>query len=246
MALQIVIPDYGTAIKRIARMVGHPVPADPAGSIDSAILQMGEAINVGLSELLGLYAWQDLQQRHTISVQQDTPGQKEKAYPLPEDYYRLISQTEWSSGSMTPATGPISPQAWQAAMAQNTIQTSLYWQIRNDKIWFLSPPSTPTDFSFMYISRAQVIDADDPTMLKNVAEKNGDQFLLDGFVVTLFGRAKYLEWKGFDASAATRDFWTAYSSRTGGDKSAPVLNLSGPRGVPLIGSHSLPSSGYGG
>lgn len=246
MAYRIFVPNYGEAIKQIARMVGHPIPADPAGSSDPAVLQMGAAINVGLGELVAMHEWQDLTKQGTTSVIQDAPGQKEKSFPLPEDYHRLVSQTEWSSGSMLPAFGPISSQAWISYVVRNyAMQLTLYWQIRNDKIWFLNPPAAAVNFEFMYISNAQVVDADDSTLLKNIAEKNGDKFLLDGFVVALFGRLKYLEWKGFDASAAARDFWTAYGSRTGSDKGAPVLSLSRTYGTPLIGHHSLPDTGYG-
>lgn len=246
MSFHIVVPAYSDAIKQIARMVGHPIPADPAGSTDPAVLQMGAAINVCLTELLALHEWQDLTQRGTISVFQDSPEQKEKSFALPEDYYRLISQTEWGTSSMLPAYGPISNQAWISYVVRNyAMQLTLYWQIRNDRIWFLNPPVVPVNFEFMYLSKAQVIDADDTTKLKNVAEKNGDKFLLDGFLITLFGRMKYLEWKGFDASAASRDFWTAYASRVGADKSAPVLSLNRRFGEPLIGHHSLPDTGYG-
>ena len=247
MPFQLTVPTYGDAVKAIARMVGHPVPVDPAGSTDRAVLQMGAAVNIALGEMLALYEWQDLVYRASISVVQDAPGQKEKGFDLPEDYYRLVSQTEWSQQMMLPALGPVSFQAWQSYVVRNfTMQLTLYWQIRNDKIWFLNPPATPMLFEFMYVSRAQVIDADDPTILKNVAEKNGDKFFLDGFMITLLGRVKYLEWKGFDASAAMRDFLTVFSSRTGADKSAPVLSLSRRQGFPMITPlTSVPDTGFG-
>ena len=247
MPFNITVPTYGEAIKQIARMVGHPVPLDPAGSTDPAVLQMGAAINIALGEMLALYEWQDLIYRATIDVIQDSPDQKEKAFDLPEDYYRLRSQSEWSNASMLPALGPVSSQAWQGYIVRNfAMHLTLYWQIRNDKIWFLNPPAETAVFEFMYLSRAQVKDADDPTMLKNLADKNGDTFFLDGFTIMLLGRAKYLEWKGFDASAAMRDFLTVFSSRTGGDKSAPVLNLSRRQGFPMINPMtSVPDTGYG-
>lgn len=244
MPFDIVQLTYGEAIKRIARMVGHPVPTDPAGSIDPAVAQMGEAINVAMEELLGLHEWQDLTQQGSISVVQDTPGQQQKSYDLPEDFYRIISQSEWTQSM--PANGPISAQHWQAGMSSVVVNSfGLSWQIRADKIWFFTPPATPTPFDFMYISLAQVIDGDDSTLLKNVANKNSDKFMLNPSVVMLLGRVKYLEWKGFDASGAMRDFLMQYNSKTGADKSAPVLNIAGPTRLRLIGERDVPETGFG-
>lgn len=247
MPVQITVPTYGAAIKLITQMVGHPSPTDPAGSIDPAVQQMAAAINVALGELLTMHEWQDLQIRATLSVVQDAPGQKEKALDLPEDFYRFIDQTQWSTGSMLPAIGPVSAQAWQAFVVRNYLNPlSLSWQVREDKLWVLDPPPVANTFSYMYLSRAQVIDADDPTLLKNVADKNGDRFKLDGFVIALFGRAKYMEWKGFDASAAMKDFLAVFNSRAGADKGAPVLSISRQFNYPFIDPRwSVPDTGYG-
>lgn len=247
MPYQISIPSYGEAIKEIARMVGHPVPVDPAGSADAAVQQMGSAINVALTEMLTMHEWQDLTERATIPVIQDSIGQKEKAFSLPEDFYRFIDQSQWSGSTMMPATGPVSNQAWQAYITRSYAgPLTLYWQMRGDRVWFLDPPPATTDFSFMYLSLAQVIDADNPLLLKNRASKNGDTFKLDGFMIALFGRAKYLEWKGFDGAAAMRDFLAVFNSRAGGDTGAPILSLSRQMSFPLIDPMtSVPDTGYG-
>lgn len=247
MPLQITDFDYGTAIKFIAQMVGHPIPTDPAGSLDPAVQQMGLAVNHGLGELLAMKDWQDLTESGTIPIVASFAGEKEKSFPLPVDYVRFIDQTQWSPQSFLPAPGPISPQGWMQAMIQSVVPAMyLYWQIRQDKLFILAPPfPTPVDFNFYYLSRAQVIDQDDPTILKNIASKNGDKFKLDGYLIMLMGRMKYLEWKGFDSSAAQRDFQIAYDSRAGSDKGAPVLSLNTGGGQPLIGGCSLPITGYG-
>jgi hypothetical protein len=128
-----------------------------------------------------------------------------------------------------------------------TPQLTLYWQRRQDQLWVLNPPfPSPVTFEYMYITRGQVIDQDDPAIIKNVATKNGDQFILDSYLITLLGRCKWLEWKGFDSAAATRDFLIAFNSRVGADKGAPVLSISRVYGFPYIDPmSSLPDTGYG-
>ena len=240
---------YGGAIARICQLVGHPVPADSAGSTDPAVQQMGQAINFALEELLTMHEWQDLTVKTTLAIVADGAGQQEKGFDLPADFYRFIDQTQWGAQSMLPAGGPVSNQAWMAYTLQNyNPQLTFYWQLREDQLWVLNPPfPTPVDFEYMYLSKAQVIEPDNPTEHKNIATKNGDTFKLDSFLVMLLGRARYLEWKGFDASAAVRDFLSMYNSRAGADKGASVLSLCRRHGLPLIHPHtSLPNTGYGG
>ena len=247
MAVQITEFDYGSSISYICKMLGHPTSPDPAGSTDSAVQQMGVALNAALGELLTMHEWQDLIRVGTISVGADFVGQKEKAFAFPPDFYRFIDQTQWGQQSMLPAMGPVSPQAWMTFTVRTSPAITLYWQVRHDKLMVLNPPFPgPVDFNFMYLSRAQVIDQDDSDLFKNLAVKNGDRFLLDGYMVLLLGRARYLEWKGFDAGAATRDFLAVFNSRAGSEKGAPILSLSRQFGFPYISvQHSLPDTGYG-
>lgn len=226
MAVQIVPQNFGQVCNKICELVAYPQTPDPAGSPDLKHGQVRAAVNDALQELLNIYDWQDLTKDGTITVVADYPGQKEKAYSLPDDFYRFIDQTQWGSQQMYPAGGPISPQHWKAYIVEGANPSlTLYWQIRQDKIWFLAPPVAPQDFTFFYLSVAQVIDETNIALLKNVAQKNGDAFLLDSYLITLLGRKKWLEWNSMDTGAATADFNTAFNSRVGADKGAPVLNL---------------------
>lgn len=240
--------DYGTSIRTICGMVGHPVPGDPAGSPDPAVQQMGLALNHALGELLAMCEWQDLTTPGVIPIVADFAGQKEKGFPLPVDFLRFIDETQWSRQSFLPAPGPVSPQGWMQALIRAVVPAmQLSWQVRGDQLWVLAPPyPTPVNYEFFYISKGQVIDQDDATLLKNKASKNGDNFKLDGYLVMLLARMKYLEWKGFDASAAARDYQIAYNERAGNDKGARTLSLSGNAQLPLISACNVPLTGYGG
>ena len=247
MPFQITEWDYQFAIRTICGMVGHPIPADPAGSLDPAVQQMGLAVNHALGELLAMREWQDLTSSGSIAIVADFAGQKEKSFALPDDFVRFIDDTQWSRQSFLPAPGPISPQGWMHAIIQSVVPAmQLYWQVRGDRLHILAPPfPTPVNFEFFYLSKGQVIDPDDPTLLKNLATKNGDKFRIDGYLIMLLGRTKYLEWKGFDASAAQRDFQVAFNERAGGEKGASTLSLSRTNALPLISACNAPLTGYG-
>lgn len=247
MPVQITNFDFAAVLNYICTLVSYPQSTDPAGSIDLKHAQMRAAVVNACAEMLALNEWQDLTTDGTINVVADFAGQKEKAFPLPADFYRFIDQTQWAPSQMWPAGGPVSAQAWKQYIVWSTYpQLSLYWQIRDDQIWFLSPPfPTPQPFTFFYISKAQIIDQDDPTLRKNTINKNGDKFILDAYIIALLGRKKWLEWNSMDSTSATADFNVAFNSRVGADKGAAVLTMGRAPGMPLISAGNVPQTNIG-
>jgi hypothetical protein len=233
-------------------LLSLPIPTDAAGSSDPNIVLMRTCLNMTNLEMLNAYEWADLTKQATILVKNNsgttpppTGEAYEEAYDLPEDFFRFIDQTQWNGAMRFPAVGPVSPQGWMTYMVfPVSANFTLTWQIRQNKIWFLNPPPDPgQEFRFMYLSRALVQDADNPDLYKNIATKNGDKFQIDGLLVTLMTRVKWLEAKGFDSSAAVRDMMLAFDSRIGAEKGANILNLAGNRGgYPYVGIGNLPDA----
>ena len=109
-------------------------------------------------------------------------------------------------------------------------------------------PSHDLDtFTYEYISQGWCTDADTPTLYKNEATKNGDTFLLDGYLISLLGRAKFQESSGFDSMFAQRDFMRAFDNRVGQSAGAPMLNIAGQAFAPfrVINGMNAPQTGYG-
>lgn len=248
MAFQIINDSSLSAIvQNVAGMVGFPVPADPAGDGDPAVQQMVQAVNLAGNDLLSMNDWQELTKTYSITVQSDFTGQEEKYFDLPEDYYKFVDQTQWDATTQFPALGPISPQMWQQLQIRNLdVTLSFYWQVRDRKLYILTPPDSPQTLSFFYQSLAWVIDQDDPTLYKNKMVNNGDTTILDAHLVTLYTRVKWLEMKGLDSSAAMRDFQVTYENRKGNDKGAQVLSMARDYRFPYIQPlTSTPDTGYG-
>lgn len=234
-------------VQNVASMVAFPVPSDPAGSTDPAVQQFVQSANLAAVDLLSLYDWQELIKTYTISITADTSGQKEKSFALPVDFYDWIDQTNWNATTQFPSLGPVSPQMWQQLLIRTTLPTlSFYWQVRGNRLYVLAPPSSPQTMSFFYLSNAYVQDQDDSELYKNRATKNGDTFLLDANLMTLYTRVKWLEMKGLDSSAAMRDFQVAFDNRKASERGAQVLSMARdfrfPYIQPLV---NTPDTGYG-
>lgn len=249
MAYQIVNESTLSAIvQNVASMVAFPVPSDPAGDPDPTVQQFVQAANMAGIELLTMYDWQELIKNYQIPITATFNGQKEKAFPLPEDFFDWIDQTNWNATTQFPSLGPVSAQMWQQLLIRTTLPTlSFYWQVRDNMIYVLAPPNSPQTMNVFYLSQAWVQDQDDPTLYKNRITKNGDKALLDATLITLYTRVKWLEMKGLDSAAAMRDFQIAYDNRRGAEKGAPVLSMARdfryPYIQPLV---NTPDTGYGG
>jgi len=238
-----------SVIQTACGLLSLPVPQDPAGSEDQNVVLMRTAANMASLEMLNLYEWATLTKMGEIDVFTTVPppGNQatETAFDLPQDFYRFIDQTQWNAAMRFPAVGPVAPQGWMTYMVfPISANFTLTWQIRENKIYFLNAPPAPGQkFRFMYLSRALVQDADNSDLYKNIASKNGDKFVLDGILMTLLTRVKWLEAKSFDSSAATRDFMNAFDSRVGAQKGANILNMAGGRhDYPYIGIGNLPEA----
>ena len=248
MAYQIIDDSTLSAIvQNVAALVGFPTPADPAGDTDPAVQQMVQSVNLAGIDLLSIADWQELTKTHSISIVADSPGQSEKAFDLPEDFYSFLDQTQWNSTMQWPAIGPVSPQMWQQLLIRQTLPTlSFYWQVRDNKLYILSPPTSAQTLTFYYQSVAWVRDQDNSSLYKNRATKNGDVILWDAYLTTLLARVKWLEIKGLDSSSAMRDFQVNYENRKGNEKGANVLSMVRMNRFPYIQPlTNTPDTGYG-
>jgi hypothetical protein len=235
-------------VQTVSSMVSYSISADPGADTDPAVQQMVQAANLAGQDLLSMHDWQELSKPHTISIAADAPGQTEKAFDLPVDFGKFIDQTQWNSSMQWPAIGPIMPQAWQQLLVRQTLPTlSFYWQVRDGKLYVLSPPTSAQNLTFYYQSVAWVRDQDDNTLFKNRLVKNGDTCLIEPYLVTLLTRVKWLEMKGLDSAAAMRDFQVAYENRKGNEKGgAPVLNMTTSHRFPYLNAYqNLPDTGIG-
>lgn len=237
-----------SVVNQICQKIGFPASADPAGSTDPVIIKIIAAVNDAATDMLNMYPWQEMQRQGTLSVVASVPGESERSFDLPDDYFGFVDQTQNDASVRRPVWNPLTALDWQSIKNLTPIVTfELMWRVRENKIWFLSPPTAAHTFTYEYISQGWCTDADNPTLYKNEATKNGDTFLLDGYLISLLGRAKFQESSGFDSMFAQRDFMRAFDNRVGQSAGAPMLNIAGGAFAPfrLINGMNAPQTGYG-
>jgi hypothetical protein len=232
----------------VARSVGHPTTVDVASSTDEAILRIAYYANLAGQELLLMNpgGWSELQSSGEIDIIQDAPGQVEKGFALPADYFAMIDDTHWNKSTQLPAIGPVTSQDWQwMIVRQAMITTRFLWRIRNKQLWIKSPPATAEQFTFEYLSKYWVVDGTDGS-LKEMMVNNGDYHIYPWQLMTLFTRAKWFENEGFDSTGAYADFKRSLDYEVGTDKGATALSLVPGSGYPYINAvKNIPDTGYG-
>jgi len=237
---------YIEIVQTVAQSVGHPKPADVAGSLDEAILRMGFYANQSCQELLTQWDWQELVKPATLTIQASTPGIVEQAYALPDDFKTFVDDTLWNKSTLLPAIGPVNPQDWQwLKVRQAMITTRFMWRLRGGQFWIKSPPESPQEMPYEYMSKNWAIDGDDASE-KDWMTKNADHHLYPAMLPILLTRAKWLKNEGYDATQALEDFRKSFEFETGSDLGATALSLVPGVGFPYITpERNLPDTGYG-
>jgi hypothetical protein len=231
---------------RALAAVGFPAQTDVAGSNDPAVQQMVQSVNQAGTDLLGMHDWQQMLKTFEVSIIADFPGQSSKFVDLPEDFLMFKDQSQWNVSQQLPMIGPVLSQDWQRVTVRTAdFVTRLLWRVRDNQWEIKSPPEDSQDLSMEYISQGYIQDQDDATLFKNFADKNGDLFLIDQYLIYYLAKAKWLEVKGFDSAAAMRDFQVSFEQRFTQDQGAPVLSLINRTGYRYLDYWNIPDTNYG-
>lgn len=231
---------------RVLTAVGFPAQTDVAGSNDPAVQQMVQAVNQAGTDLLGMHDWQAMLKTFETTIQEDFPGQSSKLIDLPEDFLMFKDQSQWNNSQQLPMIGPVLSQDWQRVTVRTAdFVTRLLWRVRDNQWEIKSPPSDVQTLSMEYISQGFVQDQDDADLFKNFADKNGDLFLIDDYLIYYLAKAKWLEVKGFDSAAAMRDFQVSFEQRFVQEQGAPVLSLINRTGYRYLDYWNIPDTNYG-
>jgi len=237
---------YIEIVQSVAQSVGHPKPTDVAGSVDEAVLRMGFYANQSCEELLTQWDWQELVKPASLTIQATVPGEVEASFALPDDFRTFVDDTLWNKSTLLPAIGPVNPQDWQwLKVRQAMITTRFMWRLRGGLFWIKSPPESPQEMPFEYMSKNWAIDGVNASP-KAWMTNNSDYHLYPPMVVILLARAKWLKNEGYDSTQALEDYRRAFEFETGSNLGATALSLVPGIGYPYITpERNLPDTGYG-
>lgn len=220
-------------LNRVAIEVSLSADSDPVGSSDGDFVQMRGLLAAAGQELLELWPWQQFRGTFDIATKEGDSG----SYDLPDDYAYLRDRTGWDLTNSVPIGGPVSAQEWARLEGRNLVTSTIYatYRLAEGKMdIFPQPPPIGIDLRFEYVKRDWVQETgggaykDDPTV-------GTDVILYEPIMIIKFLKAKWLETKGFDASAARLEFENIFEARTGHDEGGATLNIgAGRRGIRYI------------
>jgi hypothetical protein len=226
------VPAWWTAgdiVNAAAVEVGLTNVADPFASTDSNIKQLCWLLKSLGKDLVHMRSWNHLRKEYAFTT---VAGQS--AYGLPADYHNMIDQTWWNRTNRLPLGGPLSAQEWQYLKAR------LY-------------PDTNTpagyDIAFEYNSAYWVSHTGAPdTTVSDTPTLSTDYVWFDPLLMIRGLKLAFLKAKGFDTTSAQQDWNMSLDYVKGNDAPSPVLSLNRSQmgfREPLIGSQSVPITGFG-
>jgi len=237
----------GEVINRAAAECGFAPVNDPLASSDAKFQQMVYLLNTAGEELSLAYPWEWLVK--TATIDENTP-RVDSGFEIPEDYYYIVPQTGWDTDRRLPLGGPLTAQEWTYLLGRDLVSSTLFSSFRlfQGKFHLYPSPSLtdPFTFTYEYIKKTWVVDADDPNIEKDKVEKSDDVVQYDKTLITRYLKLKFLESSGFDTTKAQGDFNQVFEFLTGKDKSAKVLNMGGVGvGYPYLSQLNVPDTNYG-
>lgn len=230
-------------VQQASIQMSLPPPRGVYDSSDENALLMGAVANLAGIVCADAYDWQQL--RKPFIANGD--GVR-TAYDLPADFSRFVDGTGWSKSIRRPVQ-VLNPQQW--AGVRSWLSQSFYinpaCRIIADQLQFLSPPANGDQITFEYVDANWVIDADDATITKQKAQKNGDKPRFDWLLMVIAIKVKWLEQKAMNTVGAQSDFNDRVAQLLQHDQMGQVLTLSGsaPGGFRSLDGYNTPDSGFG-
>jgi len=213
---------------------------------DLTAVQLGALYNATGEMLVKRRVWRRLFREHSFVT---VVGQG--AYPLPPDFARPISQTEWDRSNLWPMIGPESPQQWQW-LKSGILSTGPRERFRlvgdTLEIWPVptatSTPSPNLNMSFFYVSKYWAEDVD--AVPKAKATTNSDSCIFEDRLMISGVKLRFFQAKGFDTSAYASEFQSNLDDALAQDSGAPILSLAREPQFPLLTIYNLPDGNWGG
>lgn len=235
-------------VQNAADEIGVTRPTAVYSSTDEQIRGLLQMSNRSGRSLAKAADWTVLQRLHTLTTVNGTAE-----YSLPDDFDRVIRDTEWDRAERRPLFGAASPQLWQeikSSLVGSGIVGRRYRIYRSTtttsrKIFVDPTPSVNGDtLTFEYISANWLSNAAGSSTY-NAWQADTDIALLDGDLLTVDLIARYKRSKGFDFASEADEVAQMVETLKAQDRPAKTLHISQPTGVSLIGPRNAPDTGYG-
>lgn len=228
-------------LTRVAVESGLDAATDPFASTEKEYIQLSSLLQVACEDLALAYPWEFLVKELEI-----TTVDSQNAYPLPDDYLSLVSDTGWDLTSDTPVI-PLSPQKWRAMEAGDIDPVETGFRIVGREIQL-----TPLDMTsgkqikFEYICNSIAVTQAVPPEYIPTLGSGSDIVLFDRTLITRYLKVLWFEAKGFDTTAAQQSFNQIFDMVTSNNSGSTILKASGATGgFRMLDNCNAPDHGYG-
>jgi hypothetical protein len=227
-------------VQTAASEVGLPSPSAVFGNAyDLTALQLGSLYNTTGEMLVKRRIWRQLFREYSFTT---VAGQG--SYPLPDDFARPISQTEWDRTNMWPMIGPETPQQWQWLKSGilSTGPRERFRMVGNTiEIWPV-PASSALQLSYYYVSKWWAQTASGQPIPK--ATRDDDCCIFDDRLMISGIKLRFFQAKGFDTASFAADFQANLDDALSQDSGSPILSLARDPQFPLITIYNIPDGNW--
>jgi hypothetical protein len=234
----------GNIINDAAVELGLSAVVDPYLSTDPNFIQLRGLLKSAGRDLQRMRDWTHLQKEYTF-----TTVAAQSNYDLPPDFRKMVAQSGWDRTGRTPLGGPLSPQEWQYLKGRlDGVSFRVLFRPVQQQL-YLYPDTTIAGgdvIAFEYLSRywVQAFGASAASAEAPVASL--DVVLFEAQLAMRALKLAFLRAKGFDSQAAEQDFNQTYAMVASDDAAGAVLSLNNSTiGEPMLGSQSVPITGFG-
>lgn len=234
-------------VQGVVREVGGTaLPASAYGSANRTIDRIINFSNVEGEELVKEFEWTGLQRLHSFAT---SDGVAE--YDLPDDYDRLVNDTEWNRSNAEPLLGPVGLRDWE------TIKSGLIgsggvhdrYSIRRSstsstRVIHLDPtPSSAETLVLWYISNYWCESASGDGQTAWAADT--DVLLLPKRLMVLGTTVRYKRSRGLEYASEAAEYADVLEREKGNDAPARPLSMTPRRSFRLVGTENAPETGLG-
>ena len=227
-------------VQDVASEVGLQQPPAVFGNpYDLTAVQLGALYNTTGEMLVKRRVWRNLFREYTFM---SVAGQA--TYPLPNDFARPISQTEWNKVAGWAMTGPETPQQWQyLKTGVVSVGPRERFRMVGDaiEIWPV-PAKSDIAFTYYYVSKWWAQTTVGQPIPK--ATRDDDTCIFDDRLMVSGVKLRFFQAKGFDTASFAADFQANLDDALAQDSGAPVLSLARDLQFPLITIYNVPDGNW--
>jgi hypothetical protein len=232
----------GTTVNNVAQIAG----LSSVASLDSTFMVTGIGIpqDCFVTSIVGNTA--NLNQVATVNQSGALFTFSKVQFAPPSDFDRLVDRTMWDKSKHWEQLGPKTAQEWEW-LKSGYISTGprIRWRML-DNYFTIWPPLGSTDvLSYEYVSKNWILGAADYTPTKAAFTLDTDTCFMPDALSRAVIKLKYFTIKGFDTTAAMRDYQTQLDIFKAYDAGSAMLSMAPRRSEVLLGWENIPDSNYG-